>query len=246
VRTRPGAAPRARPRAACPQHASTPHSRPPRPAAAAPPGAWDFRKAPPMAWTQGDLWNVTLDLEPGEGPRGRVFLGEGGAGEAVEARRSDMAAAGGARSRPAAPRGSPLAGALPGPDPHSLWIPKMVLKTPFEFESEPCQAPCTSTSTWWLTTTAAPRRRGRAAATASSRCSGATARSRCSTTGEGGGAEPAGGKPGGDRPEACRSSKGGWKRKAFPRRATHTHAQDRTPTPTAPSNPPGTTRRGRS
>lgn len=28
-------------------------------------GAWDLAKAPALAWSDGDLWNVTLDLDSG-------------------------------------------------------------------------------------------------------------------------------------------------------------------------------------
>lgn len=28
-------------------------------------GGWDLSKAPALAWSDGDLWNVALDLEAG-------------------------------------------------------------------------------------------------------------------------------------------------------------------------------------
>jgi hypothetical protein len=30
-----------------------------------PPGGWDLNQAPALAWSDGDLWNVTLDLDAG-------------------------------------------------------------------------------------------------------------------------------------------------------------------------------------
>jgi hypothetical protein len=172
----------ARPRARAARPPPPPPAPRPGPASA---GAWDFKKAAVMQWSQGDLWNVTLDLEPGAARLHGFKTPQPGRARRALGPPAARRQRGGSR-RPwghARPAGRPRLAHCASPPLHRAPHPASQPPTPPLILHPAPQARCMSTSTWSLTTTASTPPRGRAAATASWRCGGATRRSRSLTTG---------------------------------------------------------------